>query len=111
MARQKQVVISPDLEGGEGGIFLIPMKEWKQSGVRALRATAAAFAVLGGGGTAAQAFTQSGLPPLLAYGLPSTGVTILDTAIICLIIFLVWFIYNCAEFYFDVDEDHPKFRA
>lgn len=129
--KTKAVVVSPDLvpaasgpsdervdevsvqlaRGASERVVFLPMAEWKQCVVRATRATAPALVVLSAGGTAASAATNSGLPPLLMVGLPSTGIFIVDTFVICLLIWVIWLLWNAGEFYFDVDENHPKARA
>lgn len=121
MTKARETIVSPDLTRSDKPVLvdtlssrpvlLIPMAEWKQAAVRATRATAPAVIVLAGGGTAAAAATGAGIPPLLMVGLPTTGVAILDWALICAVIWVIWFLFNCAEFYFDVDENHPRARA
>lgn len=118
MATRKKVVVSPDISVVptsvplvQGDAVLVPMAEWKQAAIRATRATAPALAVLGAGGTAASAATGAGLPPLLMVGLPSTGVFLLDTIGICLLIWLLWFAWNLLEFWMDWDETSPRARA
>jgi len=120
MARRKTIV-SPDLVpikeptsvmvDATHRVYLIPMAEWKQAAVRATRATIPAAAVLGGGGSVAAATSESGLGPFLTLGLPSTGIFVLDTLIVCGLIWIVWFAWNCLEFWMDWDETHPATRA
>ena len=126
----KTVIVSPDVVSAAHGdavsvrvddprehsavqerVILIPMAEWKQCLVRATRATIPAFLVVGAGGTAAQAATGAGIPPLMMVGLPTTGIFIVDTIIVCLVIWILWFLWNVVEFWLDLDENQPQLRA
>lgn len=127
---RKKVIVSPDMlpiapgaasehvdrvsvSSGPSGerVILISMAEWKQVLVRATRATIPAFLVLAGGGSAAEAATGAGVPPLMMVGLPSTGIFLVDTIGICFLIFLLWAAWNAVEFWFDLDETNPGVRA
>jgi hypothetical protein len=127
---EKAVIVSPDIVDAAHGdpvriqvqdrerygraadqVVLIPMAEWKQVLVRATRATIPAFIVLAGGGSAAQAATGAGIPPLMMVGLPSTGALIFDMLIVCAVIWILWALWNFVEFWLDMDENAPRLRA
>jgi hypothetical protein len=115
MSDTPKTIVSPDvirsLTQDNQTDILIPMAEWKQAAIRGLRATIPAFIVLAGGGSAAEAATGAGIPPLLMVGLPTTGMFVVDVLIICLVIFVIWTGWNVVEFWMDLDTKAPQLRA
>ena len=108
------VVINPTVVGGVAGgegIILLPMAEWKQVLVRAIRTFIQVVVAMLLGKGVATALTSVGLPPEIAAGIPTTGVLILDALIVGLLGFLGSALMNTLEFMFDFDLTSPKLRA
>jgi hypothetical protein len=115
--REQRTVVSNDIVGtttttvADGGrVVLIPMAEWKQAGVRAIRSAVQFFVLLAGGGSVLTASSAIGLPPGV---LPvfSTGNAYWDFVLLSLLAGLFVFIWNAVEFWFSVDRKAPEFRA
>lgn len=125
MATQTTVV-SPDVVEGKSSVVMTPasqnnatvpdvklvaMPEWKQAGQRGVRSGVQVAIFLIGGGTVTQWATGLGIPPASVANLPSTGTPIFDALLFALFVGVFVFLWNMAEFVFDMDLWAPKWRA
>lgn len=92
-------------------VVLVPMSEWLQCLQRAVRTFMQTFVFMIGGGTVYTILTGLGIPPASAENLPSTGYPLYDAILYSLVLSVVVFLWNAAEFVLDIDIKAPRWRA